>query len=141
MMMANRGRSVCSVLCTLLRDSLLFRSSRGIRRHAQDELAFGDPHASYAGIDLELQQVTHLRHSFGAKIDLFPGSDSTKKFHAFDRRKKKQRLWNFRVTGRRGDAGRLRERLGQDHAGNERITREMAGEYWIIRGKRRDRFR
>ena len=116
---------------------MLFRPSRGIRRDAQDELAFRDPHAVYAGIDLKLHQVVHLRQPFGTKIDLFPGSDRTKEFHAPDRRKKKQRLWHFGVTRRRRDAGRLRERLGQDDAGNQWIIRKMTGEDRIIREKRR----
>ena len=120
---------------------MLFRPSRGIRRYAQDELAFRDPHAVYAGIDLKLHQVVHLRQSFDAKIDLFPGPDGTKEFHAPDRGKKKQRLWNFEVTRGRRDAGRLRERLGQDDAGNQWITRKMTGEDRIIRGKRRSSFR
>src|ERR1700682_4954696 len=89
MVMADGGLRVCSVLCTLLRGSRLFRPSRGIRRYAQDELAFRDPHAVYAGIDFKLHQVVHLRQSFGAKIDLFPGPDGTKEFHAPDRGKKK----------------------------------------------------
>lgn len=140
-MTANRGRNICSMLCTLLRGSLLFRPGRGIRRHAQDKLAFRDPHAVYAGIDSKLHQVVHLRQSFGAEIDLFPGSDGTKEFHAPDRGKKKQRLWNFGVTRRRRDAGRLRERLGKDDAGNQWIIRKMTGEDRIIRGKRRCGFR
>ena len=114
---------------------MLFRFYRGIRRQAQNELAFRDPHAAYAGIDLELQQVAHLRHFFGAKIDLFPGPDSPKEFHAPDRGKKKQRLCRFGITGGRSDAGRLRKRFGQNHAGNQWITREMTGEDRIIRGK------
>ena len=141
MMIANCGRNVCSVLSTLLRDSILFRSSRGIRCQAQDELAFRDPYASYAGIDLELQQVAHLRHSFGTKIDWFPGPDSTKEFHASDRGKQEERPGLFRVTGRRRNAGRLRERLGQDHAGDQWITREMTGKDQVIRGECRHRFR
>ena len=120
---------------------MLFRFSRVTRRQAQDELAFRDPHASYAGIDLELQQVAHLRHSLGPKVDWFPGPDRTKEFHPPDRGQEEERPRVFRVTGRRRDAGRLRECLGQDHAGNERITREMTGEDRIIRGKRRSRFR
>jgi hypothetical protein len=120
---------------------MLFRPSGGIRRYAQDELAFRDPLAVYAGIDLKLHQVVHLRQSFGAEIDLFPGSDGTKEFHAPDRRKKKQWLWNFVVTRRRRNAGRLRERLGQDDAGNQWIVRKMTGEDRIIRGKRRCGFR
>ena len=114
---------------------MLFRPGRGIRRYAQDELAFRDPHAVYAGIDLKLHQVVHLRQSFGAKIDLFPGPDGTKEFHAPDRGKKKQRLWTFAVTGGRRDAGRLRERLGQDDAGHQRVIRKVTGENRIIRGK------
>lgn len=120
---------------------MLFRSSRGIRRQAQDELAFRDPRAAYAGIDLELQQVAYLRHFFGAQIDLFPGPDGTKEFHAPDRGKKKQRLWNFRVPGCRRDAGRLRERLGQNHAGDQWIIREMTDEDRIVRAKRRSGLR
>src|SRR6267143_676163 len=131
------------VLCfpRFLRDSILFRPLRGIRRQAQDELAFRYPHAAYAGIDLELQQVAHLRHSFGAKSDLFPGSNSTKEFHAPDRGKKEERLWDLAVTGCRRDASRLRERLGQDDAGNQWITGKMTGEDRIIRGKRGRGFR
>jgi len=140
MMIAKCGRNVCSVLCTLLINSILFRSNRGIRRQTQDKLAFRDPHAAYAGIDLELQQVAHLRHSFRAKIDSFPGPDSTKEFHAPDRGKEEERPGAFRITGGRRDAGRLRERLGQNYARNQWITRKMTGEDRIIRGKRRCRF-
>lgn len=120
---------------------MLFRPGRGIRRYAQDELAFRDPHAVYAGIDLKLHQVVYLRQSFGAKVDLFPRPDGTKEFHAPDRGKKKERLWNFGVTRGRRDAGRLRERLGQDDAGDKGITRKMTDEDRIIRGKRRRGFR
>ena len=77
---------------------MLFRPSRGICRYAQDELAFRDPHAVYAGIDLKLHQIVHLRQSFGAKIDLFSRPDGTKEFHAPDRGKKKERFWNSGVT-------------------------------------------
>ncbi len=120
---------------------MLFRSCRWIRRQAQDQLAFRNPHALYAGIDLELQQVAHLCHSFSPKIDWFPRPDGTKEFHAPDRGQEKERPRVFRVTGRRRDAGRLRERLGQNHAGNEWIAREMSGENRIIRGKGCRRFR
>ena len=120
---------------------MLFRPGRGIRRYAQDELTFRDLHAVYAGIDFKLHQVVHPRQSFGAKIDLFPGSDGTKEFHVPDRGKKKQGLWNVGVTRRRRDAGRLRERLGKDDAGNQWIIREMTGEDRIICGKRRFGFR
>ncbi len=120
---------------------MLFRPRREIRRYAQDELAFRDPHAFYSGIYLKLHQVVHLRQSFGAKVDLFSRSDGTKEFHAPNRGKKKQRLCTLRATRRRRDAGRLRERLGQDDAGNQRIIGKMTGEDRIIRGKRRCGFR
>lgn len=120
---------------------MLFRPARGIRRYAQDELAFRHAHAFYAGLDSKLHQVVHLRQSFSAKLDLFPGPDGPKEFHAPDRGKKKQRLCAFVVTRSRRDPGRLRERLGQDDARNQWITRKMAGEDRIVRSKRRDSFR
>ena len=140
MMMANRGGSLRSVLCTFL-SSMLFRPRREIRRYAQDELAFRDPHAFDSGINLKLHQVVHLRQSFGTKVDLFSRPDGTKEFHAPNRGKKKQRLWNLRVTRCRRDAGRLRERLRKDDPGNQWIIRKMTGEDRVIRGKRRCGFR
>ena len=120
---------------------MLFRPARGIRRYAQDELAFRHAHAFYAGLDSKLHQVVHLRHSFSAKLNLFSGTDGPKEFHAPDRGKKKQRLGRFVVTRSRRDPGCLRERLGQDNARNQWIIRKMTGEDRIIRGKRRNGFR
>jgi hypothetical protein len=120
---------------------MLFRPARGIRRYAQDELAFRHAHAFYAGLDSKLHQVVHLRQSFSAKLDLFSGPDGPKEFHAPDRGKKKQRLGRFVVTRSRRDPGRLRERLGQDDAGNQWIIRKMTGEDRIVRGKRCDSLR
>ena len=120
---------------------MLFRRVRGFRRSAQDELAFRNAHAFYAGLDSKLHQVAHLRQSFSAKLDLFSGADGPKEFHAPDRGKKKQRLGRVGITRSRRDAGRLRKRLGQDDAGHQWIIRKMTGEDRIIRGKRRDRFR
>ena len=120
---------------------MLFRRAGGIRRSAQDELAFRNAHTFHAGIDPKLHQVVHLRQSFSAKLDLFSGADGSKEFHAPDRGKKKQRLGPFGITRSRRDASRLRERLGQDDSGNQWIIRKMAGEDRIVRGKRRDRFR
>jgi hypothetical protein len=112
-------------------NAVLCRPRRGTRRQAQDELAFRHPHAAYAGIDLELQQVIHLRQFLGAKIDPFAGPNSAQEFHAPDRGKKKERLGTFRVTGRRGEAGRLGQCFGQDHSRNKRITWEMPEEHRV----------
>ena len=120
---------------------MLFRPGRGTRRYVQDELAFRDSHAVYAGINFKLHQVVYLRQSFGAQIDLFAGPDGTKEFHAPNRGKKKERLWNFRATRRRRDAGCLRERLCKDDARNQWITGKMTGEDRIMRGKRGSGFR
>ena len=107
----------------------------GTRSYVQDELAFRDSHAVYAGLNFKLHQVVHLRQFFGAQIYLFAGPNGMKEFHAPNRGKKEQRLWNFRITRRRRDAGCLRERLGKDDAGNKWITGKMTGENRIIRGK------
>jgi hypothetical protein len=115
-----------------LENSLLCRPWRGTRRQAQDELAFRHPHATYAGIDLELQQVIHLRQFFRAKIDPFAGPDGPQKFHAPDRGKKKQRLGIFQVSGRRGKAGRLGQGFGEDHSRNQWITWEMPAEDRVV---------
>jgi hypothetical protein len=120
---------------------MLFRRAPGIRRHAQDELAFRNAHAFYARIDFKLHQVVHLRQFFSAKLDQFSRPDGPKEFHAPDCGKKKQRLGPFGETRSCRDPGRLRERLGQDDAGNQWIIWKMTGEDRIIRGKRRDRFR
>ena len=134
MMRANCGWGDCSGRCTILRDEMLF-ASRGIRRHAQDELAFRHLHAAYTGFDSKLHQVAHVRQLFGTKINPLPGSNGTKEFHAPDRGKKKHGLRVFGVARRRGNTGRLRESFCQDDARNERITRKMTGEDRIVRGK------
>lgn len=116
-------------------------ASRGIRRRAQDELAFRHLHTAYPGFDFKLHQVAHVRQLFGAKIYPLPGPNGPKEFHAPDRGKKKHGLRVFGMIRRRGDPRRLRKRFRQDDAGNQRITRKMTGEDRIVRGKRRDRFR
>ena len=84
-------------------------NSRWIRCHAQDDLAFRDHDAAYTGLDLELQQIAHLRQPLGTKIYLFPGPNSTREFHAPYGGKKEQRLRLFGMSRGRGDPSRLRE--------------------------------
>jgi len=63
------------------------------------------------------------------------------KFHLPNRGEQKSRARTFGVSGGSGDSGGLRERFGQDHPGNNRIIREMAGKNGIVLCKMRFAFR
>src|SRR6185369_13724514 len=58
-----------------------------------------------------------------------------KEFHRANSRKQEARLRVLRIGGGSGDAGGLRERFGQDHSRNERVSGKVTGKHRIVSGK------
>ena len=120
-------------------EKFLFRSSRGVRRHAQDELTLRDRFASHTGFDPKLHQVVHVRQFFGMKVDRFLRPDRAQKLHHPDRGEKKERPGIFRKTGCGGDPRRLGKRFGKDYARHQRVSRKVSREHCIVGVERRPR--
>ena len=100
-------------------------------------MSFGHHSIANARADLELPKLTDLRQFFSFEQNLFFRPNRAEKFHAANPGKQKERSRIFGKTGNARDTGGLGKRLSQDDAGDERITRKMAGENRIAGRKNR----
>lgn len=111
----------------------LFRRARKVRRYAEDELSFRRRHAVYRRVDLELEQRIRRADLLGPQNDLFARPNAPKKLHRSNGGQQKKRPGRFGITGCCRNSRGLGQRLGQDHTGNDRVTREMPREHGIAR--------
>ena len=117
---------------------LLFQScGRSFRGAAEHELSFRHHAIANACADLELPKLTDLRQFFSFEQNLFFRPNRAEKFHPANPGEQKERSRIFGKTGNARDTGGLGKRLSQDDAGDERITRKMAGENRIAGRKNR----
>ena len=136
MMMANSGRRIrCDSLGSSKSSASRRYSKRGgrtSRRQAEHELSFRDHLPAHAGLRFELPKLADLRQLFRAQQDLFLRPHRREKLHRANGGEQEKRPRIFRKSRGGSDPGRLRERFRQDHAGDERIAREMASEHRIV---------
>jgi hypothetical protein len=102
------------------------------RRKTEHDLAFRHRLPAHARADLELPQLAHLREPLGPEQNLLLRPNSREKFHRSNRGEEKERTCVLREAGCGGNSGSLRERLGQNYAGDKRIARKMSGKHWIV---------
>ena len=97
----------------------------------QNQLTFRDDHTFDVRCDFELNQAIARRNLFGPETNFLTRRKGLQKFHASDCREQVKRPFCFRTTRSRGNSRRLRQSLGQDHARNDGIAREMSGKHRI----------
>ena len=101
-------------------------------RQVQHQLPFCDHFPADAGLRFELPKLADLCQLFRTQQDLFLGPHRRQKLHRADGREQEEGPFTFRKSRGGCDPGGLRQRFRQDHARDERISREVAGEHWIF---------